>query len=265
MQAIPDWSGVTGAVAAAEKDGCVVGFTAIAPGGARFDHNGERRFVAASTVKIVIMVQLYRDAEAGIRSLADPYRLGDADRAPGSGVMLHLHAGMEFTLGDLAYLMISISDNTATNVLIDVLGMGRIGTTMADLGMSRSTIGRKMMGRAAQGGERENWATPADYATAIAALLADRAASPGSCAAMRELLEKQQNERRIARWLPKEARPRWGSKTGSVAGVVNDVGFVVTPAGPLILSAFCENPPDPHAGEAIIGDLSRAALRAVSA
>jgi beta-lactamase class A len=160
--------------------------------------------------------------------------------------------------------MMSISDNTATNLLIDFLGMEAINATMADLGMEHSTLGRKMMGRAAQGAERENWATSADYAAAIAAILADRAASPEACAGMRRLLELQQNERRIARWLPKTDRPRWGSKTGTVGSVVNDVGYVFTADGPVILSAFVENPPDPHAGEEIIGALARAALQAAA-
>jgi beta-lactamase class A len=109
-------------------------------------------------------------------------------------------------------------------------------------------------------GETENWAIPDEYAALIAAILGNKAASPASCAAMVDMLEKQTNDRRIARHLPKgEARPRWGTKTGSLPGVVNDVGFIMTPAGPLVLSIYCEIP-DPNAGEAVIGDVAHAAL-----
>jgi beta-lactamase class A len=74
------------------------------------------------------------------------------------------------------------------------------------------------------------------------------------------LLEKQTNDRRIARHLPRgDARPRWGTKTGSLTGVVNDVGFIMTAAGPLILAIYCEIA-DPNEGEAVIGAVARAAL-----
>jgi beta-lactamase class A len=152
----------------------------------------------------------------------------------------------------------SISDNAATNILIDRVGQDRVNATMRDLGMANSMLGRKMLGRPVPAGDPENWATPDDYATLMAAILADRAASPAACAQIIALLEKQQNPRRIARHLP--TGTRWGSKTGSLTGAVNDVGFIDTKSGLLIVAAFCANPTDPHAGEAIIGDLARAAL-----
>jgi beta-lactamase class A len=76
------------------------------------------------------------------------------------------------------------------------------------------------------------------------------------------MLETQQNGRRIARYLPSSGAIRWGSKTGSVAGVTNDVGFILSPNGRLILAVYCENFPDQHTGEQVIGDISRAALAA---
>ncbi len=257
-----DWAGVAAAIARAERGETVLGVAVIAPTGERFGHNENRRFVAASTVKVPLMIELFRRIDAGERRLADTYRLRAEDRAPGSGVMLHLHEGMEFTFNDLVYLMISISDNTATNILIDEVGMEAVNATMRGLGMSGSGLRRKMQGRAAAAEKDENWATPNDYAKVIAALLDDEAASSASCGAMIAMLEKQQNERRIARYLPKDGRPRWGSKTGSVPGVCNDVGFIMTRRGALILSIFCHLPPDAHAGEEIIGDISRAAWEA---
>lgn len=255
------WSGVEEVIARAERNGSIIGAAAIAPSGERFGHNGDRRFVAASTVKIPIMIELFRQIDAGEHSLAERHVLREEDRAPGSGVMLHLHDGMEFTFGDLVYLMISISDNTATNILINIIGMDRVNATMSRLGMKGSTLGRKMHGRGALAGEKENWATPNDYASAIGALLDNRAASPAACHEMTAMLEKQQNDRRIARYLPRGERPRWGSKTGSIPGVVNDVGFIETGRGMMIISVFCERQADPLLGERIIGDISRAALR----
>jgi beta-lactamase class A len=210
------------------------------------------------------MIELFRQIDAGTQSLDHRHTLRPEDKATGGGIILHLHDGIEFTLGDLAYLMMSISDNTATNILIEQVGMAQVNATMRRLGMANSTLGRKMRGRAVLDSEQENWAVPNDYATVIAALLGNRAASAAACAQMVALLEKQQNDRRIARHLPRVDRPRWGSKTGSLPGVVNDVGFVMTARGPLILAVYCERPADPLAGEAIIGEISRAALAAIA-
>lgn len=258
-----DWKGVTGTIAGAEKGGCTIGLAAVAPSGERFSHNGGRRFVAASTVKIAIMIELFRKIDAGRLTLGQVHKLKPDDKATGGGVVLHLHDGIDLTIGDLVYLMMSISDNTSTNVLIDYTGMAEVNAAMRSLGMASSVLGRKMRGRPVNDGEQENWAVPDEYATMIAAILNDKAASPAACAQMVALLEKQQNDRRIARHLPKENRPRWGTKTGTLPGAVNDVGFVMTARGPAILSLYCEKPADMLAGEAIVGEVARAVLAAV--
>src|SRR5215213_1978671 len=126
------WDETKQLIHAAEQSGGIVGVTLIASSGERFTHRSDRRFRAASTVKIPIMVELFRQIENGKQSLTTRYGLRDEDRAPGSGVLLHLHAGLELTLADLVYLMISISDNTATNVLIERVGMANVNRTMRD-------------------------------------------------------------------------------------------------------------------------------------
>ncbi len=258
---MPDWTPLAAAIARAEAAGAIIGAAVIAPDGTRFSHNGARHFRAASTVKIAIMIELFRQVDAGTHRLDQPHTLAASEKANGSGVLLHLHDGLVLTVADVAYLMMSISDNAATNILIDLVGQDRVNATMRALGMKSSVLGRKMLGRPVPAGDPENWAAPDDYATLVAAILAGTAASPASCAKMVTLLEQQQNPRRIARHLPEGTR--WGSKTGSLSGVVNDVGFIDTKAGPICLALFCENPPDAHAGEAFLGDLARSALAGV--
>src|ERR1700733_12685642 len=130
-----DWTGVAATIAAAEKQGGIVGVKLTAPSGERFGHNADRRFIAASTAKIPIMIELFHQIDAGKHTLDERFTLRAADRAQGSGIMVHLHEGMEFTVGDLVFLMISISDNTATNVLIDLVGQAEVNATMRRLGM----------------------------------------------------------------------------------------------------------------------------------
>jgi beta-lactamase class A len=262
MDAPTDWAEVSRIITSAEAGGMVLGVALRAPDGARFSHRGERRFRAASTVKIAVMIALFRRIDAGAVSLDAVRPVAAGDKVAGSGVIRHLHDGIGMTLGDLLYLMMSISDNTATNLLIDVVGMAAVNAVMGDLGMAGSTLGRKMMGVASEAA-RENWAVPDEFAGMVAALFDGRAASAESCARMIGVLELQQNERRIARHLPRENRPRWGSKTGSLAGVCNDVGFVMTPRGPLVLAVFCEAVADPLEGERVIGEVAAAALRCV--
>lgn len=256
-----NWSEVEKIVRAAEEHG-TVGVTIVAPDSERWRHNGDRQFKAASCVKIPLMIEIYRQVDRGERKLDDTFVLRDSEKAVGSGVMLHLHDGIELTVNDLIYLMISISDNTATNVLIDMAGMENVNAVMRELEMTGSNLGRKMKGRPAIEGETENLATSDDYVAVVEAILDGRAASAESCAAMTAMLEKQSNTRRISRYLPEDESIRWGTKTGSIKGVTNDAGFVMKGDQRLLIAVFCENLPDQHVGEQVIGDITRAALKA---
>jgi beta-lactamase class A len=258
-----DLTPVSDVIARAERHGAV-GVAVLGPGGERFEHNAHRQFRAASVVKVPLMVEVFRLIDRGRCDPSDEFRVGPHEKAPGSGVLLHLHDGITVTLEDLLYVMVAISDNSATNMLIDLAGMDAVNATMRDLGMQRSNLGRPMRGRPAIEGEVENLATPADYLLALEAVCSGTAASPDSCSAMRALLERQQNARRIARFLPEDERIRWGSKTGSIAGVTNDIGFIETPAGRLLLAVFCEGFPDQHDAEQVIGEVARAAWEATA-
>lgn len=77
---------------------------------------------------------------------------------------------------------------------------------------------------------------------------------------MIEFLKLQQNERRIARYIPRDDEIEWGTKTGSIKDVTNDVSFVRTPKGTLIIAVFCEGMADQHQGEQMIGNIARAAF-----
>jgi beta-lactamase class A len=205
------------------------------------------------------MIEIFRRIERGEIALTDEFVVTKKDHSVGSGVLHFMHDGLVVTNYDLVYLMMSISDNTATNILIDMAGMDRVNALMRELGMSQSTLGRKMQGKPAEGEQAENWATPKEYASLIRMLLDRGVASPESCEQMIAILEKQQNGRRIGRYMPEEG-VRWGSKTGSIQGVVNDVGFVTTDKGTVIVSVFCENLPDMVTGEKVIGDIARQAV-----
>lgn len=217
-------------------------------------------FPSASTAKIPIMVALYRAVDAGELSLQERWTLEDTARAGGSGVLRHLTAGASLTLADLLYLMIAISDNTATNVIIERVGMSTVNQVMHSLGMSDSVLGRLMVGRLAAPGEQENLATARDYIRVMSAIEAGTAASVRSCHAMMDLLALQQDPRRLGRYVPREHGYRWGSKNGTNEGLVNEVGYVQGPHGTLLLAVFCQGVPDEVTGANIIASLARAAM-----
>lgn len=255
-RAIPEIESI---ISAAEARGARVGLCAILPDGTRVTHRNDEVFKSASTIKIAIMIQLFRRIDAGDYTLETPYTLKMEDKVPGSGVLQELHAGIELTLRDVLYLMMSISDNPATNILIEHAGMDAINATLRELGLSDSVLGRPMYGRPANADEQENLATPAEFARLIGAIMDGTAASAESCVAMLEMLKLQANSRRIGRFVPEDLE--WGSKTGSYDTVVNDVGFVMTKDGPLVVSIFSEDVADVVTGEILISEIVRELLK----
>lgn len=245
-------------ISAAEVQGARIGLCTILPDGTRIGHRQNEQFITASTIKIAIMIELYRRVDAGKSRLDDIYTIREEDFCPGSGIMQGLHLGAKLTLKDVCYLMMSISDNTATNVLIDHVGMDAVNATMRELGLKDAILARKMRGGPAIEGEGENLGTPAEFALLINAILDGNAASAESCIAMIETLKTQANSRRIGRYVP--AGMEWGSKTGSHTTTVNDVGFVMTQDGPLVISVFVEGAGDVVEGELLISAIAREAL-----
>ena len=241
---------------------CEIGVSVVAPRGGAWSRRGDGRFPSASTAKIPIMIEIHRMVDRGEIAFDDLHRLESREKSPGSGVLRYLHAGLELSLADLVYLMMSISDNSATNILIDLAGMDRVNATMRSLGMGGSILGRPMVGRLAVEGEQENIATPEDYTRAVGAIVDGTAASANACAEMLVTLERQQNGRRIGRHVPEGSAYRWGSKTGTNTGIVNDVGYVAGPAGTLCIAVFCRGIESEVAGEEIIAEVARAAMRA---
>ena len=254
-----DWTPLADCITALSRE-ADIGVSVVAPDGSAWAVQGDVQFPSASTAKIPIMIAIWRMIDRGEAALDDVHTVTRADKANGSGVLRLMHAGLALSLADLLYLMMAISDNTATNMLIRLAGIEAINATMQELGMTRSVLGRLMVGRLAVAGEQENLATPVDYTRVLEALFTGRAASPEACTAMIATLERQQNNRRIGRFVPDAAGWRWGSKTGSNTGVVNDVGFVEGPQGRMLISVYLRDVAEMVEGERLIATITRAAM-----
>lgn len=221
------------------------------------EHDVQRK--AASTIKIAILIALFRAIDAGARHLSARRELHAADKVPGSGVLRAMDDGLALTLHDLAHLMISISDNTASNMLIEATSLDEVNAAIRDLGAADTVLGRKFYGRAALPGEPENLTTARDLARLLVAILGNEAASPASCEAMLGYLRGQSHLDRLARRLP-EAVP-YAGKTGSLTGTVLDAGILFAPARPLIVTAIAADLTDVIAAEEAMGQLALAAAR----
>ena len=107
--------------------------------------NEQEIFPAASLIKLFILWELFRRHETGELDLSQRVTLKTQDKVAGFGVLKELGAGLQPSLHDLAMLMIILSDNVATNILIDLLGMESVNQTARRLGAGQSVLARRMM------------------------------------------------------------------------------------------------------------------------
>ena len=220
--------------------------------------DAERLVPAASTIKTAILVTLYRATEAGQIGLDEMLVVTSELRVPGSGVLAWMTPGLALPLTDLAYLMIAISDNTASNLLLDALGIDRVQATIAELGLTRTVLHRPFLGRAPRSGEPDNLTCAGDLCRLLTAIAEGTAASAASCERMRATLALQQDRSRLARWLPPDAR--FAGKSGTLPGIVHDTGLLDTRAGPLAVAVLTQGISDPYEAEATIGRIALALI-----
>ncbi len=258
--------------------------------GEAFSVNGGEVLPTASVFKVPLVVELYRQVERGEVSLDQRYILRDADKVPGSGVLRELTEGLEITLSDLVTLMMIVSDNTATDIILTIVGPDRVTSAMRGFGLEKTTISascrdiifngvgglglpddERTLARyevlAAEARRRggfssktRNNVSTTDEMTALLGLIArGRAASSGSCDAILGLMAKcQTGEARIAKYLPRDSA-RVCHKEGTRLRLRNDVG-VVTLLGSgesLALSCFTNDVGDVNAAEEAIARVSR--------
>ena len=110
-----------------------------------FSVNGDKKVLSASMIKLLILAELMKKIFENKFSLSDTVMMANFMKIGGDGVLKELNTGHHFTLKELATLMIIVSDNQATNILIDFLGMENINLLGKELGLKESFLGRKMM------------------------------------------------------------------------------------------------------------------------
>jgi beta-lactamase class A len=192
-------------------------------------------FPAASVIKIAILAEAMRQVEAGTLTLNTTVRLAAKDVVGGSGVLLELHPGLELTVEDLLRLMIVVSDNTASNLLINRLWLENVALSMVQWGLTASKLRRKFFDYTAQALGLDNFITPREMARLLGMMV--RGELPRS-QAMLDLLARCQDRSKMALYFPEEQCI--AHKSGEIEGVRHDVGVVYTAeAKPRPLFIFC--------------------------
>ena len=190
----------------------------------------------ASSIKIAILAELYRQAQQGKIKLGDLYTLQSSDLAGGSGIAGALTPGVtRLTIRDVAVLMISVSDNSATNIIIDRIGIENVNALLDSLSLTQTRLRRKMMDVKAAGEGRENIATPREMVTMLESLYRGRVLNKPMTEDFFTLLSVHK-ESYIPRELPEDLRI--ANKPGELEGVRNDSGIVFTGSRPFAISVM---------------------------
>ncbi len=216
---------------------------------------------SASIIKVPIIVEAMRQVAAGELSLDTQYELRDEHRVRGSGVMRYLHTGTQLTLKDLLTLMIIVSDNTATNMIIDLLDVQNVNSTMRALGLTKTRLQRKMYDWDAIERGFDNVCTAGEIADLLVMIARNEAVGGKWDEMILEMLHQQQDTTRLGMFLPEEVR--LANKTGSHRSVFHDCGIVSTDNFSYAISVFTEGAYSPGDAQLGIARVSRAIYDAI--
>ncbi len=239
-------------------------------------YQAEDVFPTASVIKLPVLLTLMQQVEDGLYSLEDPLMLRRGDQIGGSGLLQYLSPGLSMSLRDWAFLMMSISDNLATNVLIDHVGLARVQQWLKDNGYPDVELRRKIDFNILNKDQNElGTATPAALTRMITAVFQQKHLTPAACTEMLRMMNKVGYDR-VGRYLPfepygsdvpDEEKLQLAGKTGSLKGMRAQTAVVYRgkPAdnNGFALTVMNEGNPEPERwqpdapGVLVIGQLAR--------
>lgn len=192
----------------------------------------DESFPSASTIKLAILYELFRQAAEGRVDLDAQRTMTAEDQVPGTGVLKDLTPGISLPVRDLATLMMTVSDNTASNLCIDVVGLDAVNAAMDDLGLHGLRLYNKFY--KPQPDRPRNQATPAQLGALMARIVHHQVLTPEACDAMLGIMKRVQGPF-ARRFLPEitrqpvdEGEPELtvAAKLGILVGCRHEVGAV---------------------------------------
>ena len=239
--------------------------------GAEIGYRPDRVMPTASTIKLLVLAELFRQADAGLVDLDEAPPIAEADQRGGSGILKDLSPAVSLSARDHATLMTALSDNISTAVLVRRLGQEQIMASARDWGMADTTA--TFMGTERQYGA----STPRDLVRLLTLIDADAIGSAAASAAIRDVLITQQYHEQLARYLPYSqynrtgaehrgdviVRSKSGFSNGEAGGIRVDAGLIELRGGPhYAICTMTEGSDDrlfgpEHDGAILNGKLSR--------
>jgi beta-lactamase class A len=237
--------------------------------GESFSHRADEPMPTASLIKFPIMVEAYRQAEAKQIDTTKTLTLKEADKVPGSGILTsHFSAGATFPLRDAIRLMIVYSDNTATNLVIDEIGLPATARYMDELGLPNTKLHAKVFRRDTSiFPERSKQfglgsTTAAEMVRLLELLHQNKLGSAANCDEMLGHLLKCDDEKKLLRSLPPGTKV--AHKSGSLDAVRCEAGLIYLPRGTVAICVLTAENQDhswgkENAGELLCGEIAKAA------
>ena len=223
--------------------------------------NADRVFPTASSIKIAILLELYRqdqEARAGAKGKAklnELYTFDPKDLVEDSQIMAGLTPGVtRVTNRDLAQFMVAVSDNAATNVLIDRVGMQNVNATLRSLGLTKTMLRRKMIDIAAARRGDENVSTPQEMARLLEMIYKGKALNQELTGDLIKQLKTLKKDSYLSYELPTGVDI--ADKPGSLEGVRNDSGIIFAQNRPFAISVMTAYDRDEKAAERAIGEVA---------
>lgn len=202
----------------------------------------------ASTIKLAIMIAVFGEVEAGRAKWDETITMREEDKVGGSGVLREFSTGMQFPLRDLMRMMIVVSDNTATNMVLDRIKSDTVNRYMDELGFPstrsiRKILSNQPLGWSQFGQVEENKkfgigvSTPRDMVGILEKLEKGEIVSPAASKEMLEVLKRQQYIDGIGRRL---GETKSASKSGALDALRSDVGIVYSKGGRIAMAITCD-------------------------
>ena len=189
-----------------------------------FSINGDKKVLSASMIKLLILAELMKKISENKFSLSDTIMIADSMKTGGDGVLKELNTGHHFTLKELATLMIIVSDNQATNILIDFLGMENINQLGKELRLKKTFLGRKMMDIEARKNGYDNYTCADDISSLLKLIYQEKLINEEASQLMLDILLRQQQGERLQRYLPSDIKI--AHKCGDLDNLENDGGII---------------------------------------
>ncbi len=221
--------------------------------GEEWSLNPELPLLAASVIKIPVLAEAFSQIASGKADGNELYKVRAEDKVPSCGALTYLHTGLEVTLEDLCTLMIILSDNTASNILIRKFGIEEINGCMRGLGLKVTTVNRLLFDSEAAAQGKENYICAGEIGSLLEKMYRGTLVSKEASEKMLKILANQRLNGKMPFFFKNGVKI--AHKTGEDDGITHDVGIVYAPQ-PFAV-CFCSNEVDVPRFEMVIQRVTR--------